>query len=154
VRRRVVVALIVLAAVVAAYLAGYLPEPRCRLAVESQLSAIEADLAMAEGTVRIGQLLGTLLVLEESVLNQNYGRAGDRASAFFNNVRAEISKTADPMLRGRLTRILEHRDDVTAGLARGEPAVLPILREIELQLREALGFEVPETRPRTPALRP
>ena len=98
------------AALAAAYIAGYFPEHQRRTAMESQLAASRADLAVAESSVRTSRLLGAVLVLEEAALNQDYGRGGDRASMFFDDVRAELSRTADRARRDRLQRILDYRD--------------------------------------------
>jgi hypothetical protein len=42
------------------------------------------------------------------------------------------------------------RDSVTARLAKGEPAAVEILHDIELELRRALGYELPAVAGTTP----
>jgi hypothetical protein len=64
-----------LVAIGAAFLAGFLPERRLRLAAEQQSRTVEERLADAETRIRIGQLLGDVLMLKEVTLRQNYGQA-------------------------------------------------------------------------------
>jgi len=50
-------------------------------------------------------------------------------------------------LREGLTQTLARRDAVTAALAKGDPVVAGELHAIEVQLRQALGYPTPPTRP-------
>lgn len=143
--RRVVILVIGgIACAAAGYLAAYAPEHRRVAAAESQLAATRAELVAARSSVNTARLLGALLLLEEMVLIRTTVRHGIAPR--------HSSMTFAPSGRARPTPGCDGGPN--AGLARSEPVVLALLREIEFQLRDALGYEVPERRPRTPCLMP
>jgi hypothetical protein len=136
-----VVALVIVVA--AAYLAGSWPERNLRLAAETQAGALEAKAAAAEARVRTGELLGRVLTVKELAMRQDYGQALERSSALFDAIRGEAAMISDPRLRDGLNAALGMRDSVTARLAKGEPAAVESLHDMELVLRSALGYEMP-----------
>jgi hypothetical protein len=134
--------LLVVGLVGAAYAAGYWPERQRRVALESQMRAIEERLAEAEARVRLGGLLARLLTLMDVVGEKNYGQGLGLSSAFFDEVRAEAGRTPPPF-RDLLEGVIKRRDAVTASLTQADPAVLGTLREVQGELRRALGFPPP-----------
>jgi len=136
-----VIAVVVLIA--GAYAAGLVPERRLRTAAEQEAAGLREQLTAAEARVRMGQLLGQALTVREVVVRQNYGQAQDLASVFFDDVRREASATPVEEFRAVLEAVLSRRDGVTASLAKADPAVLDVLRELEAQLRRALGYSLP-----------
>lgn len=135
-----VIAVVVLAAV---YLAGYWPERQQRLAAAARAEQLRSELTATEARLRVGNLLGRALTLKETTMTQNYGQALDLSSAFFDQVRTESGATTDGGLRDSLSRTLMKRDAVTAALAKGDPIVVDTLHDIEIQLRQALGYATP-----------
>lgn len=133
----------VVALIGGAFLAGYLPERRVRVAAEQQSEALQQRLAAAETRLRIGRLLGDALTLSEVAMRRNYGQAQELSSAFFDRVRVEATETGDEAFRRVLTDILARRDAVTIALTKAEPAVVDVLHAIELALRRALGYLLP-----------
>ena len=135
----------VIAAIVAAYVAGYWPEHRRRTALDSDVIALSARLADAEARVRVGQLLGDLLDVTETVAALNYGQAQQLSSKFFDSVGAEAARTPAGTLKSTLEAVLQNRDQVTSALARGDQQALEPLRRSQIQLRMALGYPVPRS---------
>lgn len=135
----VVVAVVVL---IVAYLIGYLPERRQRVAAEARADSLQTTLTLAEARLRGGELLGDLLTVRELVARQDYGQARERSSALFDAIRREAMTTPVPELQTGLNNALAQRDNITAGLAKGEAATATALHTIELDLRRALGYEV------------
>jgi hypothetical protein len=129
--------------VAVAYLAGYWPERRQRLAAETQAGQLQATAAAAEARVRTGELLGRVLTVKELAMRQDYGQALERSSALFDAIRNEAVTIPDTQLRDGLNGALGTRDSITARLAKGEPAAVELLHDIELELRRALGYEMP-----------
>jgi hypothetical protein len=82
------------------------------------------------------------LNIREAVGSQNYGKAQQLPSTFFDGVRAEASITPVGAFKAALEAVLQTRDQVTAALARGDQAALEPLRRSELQLREVLGYPI------------
>ncbi len=127
----------------AAYLAGYLPERQQRTSAEMEIERLRSRLTTAEDRVRGSELLGRILMVREVTARQDYGHAQELSSAFFDAVRAEASATHDTQLRDGLNVVLGRRDAVTAALAKGDAGAIEILHNIELRLRQALGYPIP-----------
>jgi hypothetical protein len=138
-------ALAVLAAAIlvgGAYVAGYVPERRVRIAAEAEAEALRTRLAASEARVRVGELLGRALTLKDVAIRQDYGRALELSSQFFDAVRTE-SPRSDVGPPDGLNEILSLRDRVTAALAKADPAVVDTLHDVELRLRRLLGYGLP-----------
>jgi len=134
--------LLVIGLVGAAYAAGYWPERQRRVALGEEVRSLEERLAEAEARIRLAGLLARLLTLMDVIGEKNYGQAQALSSAFFDEVRAEASRTAPPF-RDPLEGIIRRRDTVTASLTQADPAALGTLREIQAELRRALGYPPP-----------
>lgn len=127
-----------------AFLAGYLPEHRLRTAAEQQSLALRDQLAAAEARVRMGQLLGQALAVREVIIRQNYGQAQELSSAFFDTVRKEAAATPLDQFRSVLNEVLSRRDGITASLTKADPGTVEALHTIEVQMRQALGYPLPQ----------
>jgi hypothetical protein len=132
-----------LAAILAAYLAGYWPERQRRVALEAEVAALQQRLAEADARVRLGRVLGELLQVIETIEAMNYGQAQALSSRFFDTVAGEADRATDPAVRSVLQAVARQRDPVTSALARGDGGIVGTLRDAEVQLRAALGYPVP-----------
>lgn len=139
------IAAIAAVVIVGAFLAGYWPQHRGRVAAEEQVQALREELSTAQATIRVGKLLGQVLTVKETAALRNYGQAGELSSTFFDSVRTEAMNVADADLRGALHEVLARRDRVTTSLAQSDPAVVEALHDVEVQLRRALQFMMPAT---------
>ncbi len=135
-------AAVAVAALIAAYLVGYWPERQRRVALDRDVGTLREDVAELQGRLRAAQLLGELLHVSDAAAAMNYGRAQDLSSTFFNQARDEVTHGRDGGMRAELQAIAQQRDTVTAMLARGDPRVVEMLRQLEVQLRQALGYPV------------
>ncbi len=105
--------------------------------------------------MRLGEILGLLLRLDDAVVARNYGEASDQATRYFDRVAAEMNVGSQAGVQTALQNIHQTRDRVVAALARSEPMVIETLREQEHALRRALGYPVPDRVPTTaPAMPP
>jgi hypothetical protein len=145
-----VLAVLVVALIAGAFVAGYWPEHERLLqaqaeAVEArrQLAEVRSSIAEAEAKARLGLLFGQFLALQDAVVTGNYGEAQALSSPFFDRVRDEAGSVTDASARTALDAILMRRDTVTARLARSEASVREVLVPIERELRRALGYPVP-----------
>lgn len=141
-RAKRVIAGVVVLVIGLAYVAGYWPEHRQRVALEADAAVLRERLDDSEARVRMGRLLGEILNIKEAVVSLNYGNAQQLCSTFFDGVRAEASITRGSAFRSALEAVLQVRDQVTAALARGDQAAVEPLRRSELQLREVLGYPI------------
>jgi hypothetical protein len=140
--RRALVGIAVLL-IVGAYIAGYWPEHRRLVQANAQNQSLQVRLDSADARMRLGEVLGLLLRLSDAVAARNFGEAATLSSTYFDEVRQEaLKQQADAKVA--LDRILQSRDDVTAALARTDPAVSTSLREQQLDLRKALGYAIEE----------
>lgn len=142
-RTKGVMAIAAAAAIAGAYLTGYVPERRVRIAAEAEVEALQTRLATAEARVRVGALLGQALTVKEVAMRQNYGQALELSSPLFDAVGTEMAKSAGSGLVDGLNQVRGMRDGVTAALAKADPTVVETLHDIELRLRRALGYAVP-----------
>jgi hypothetical protein len=126
-----------------AFLIGYVPEHRLRMAAEAQSRMVQEELATAEARIRMGELLGQALTIREVTMRQNYGQAQELSSSFFDGVQAEAARTPESAFRDALNEVLAKRDAVTAALTKADPGVVEILHMIELRVRHALGYTLP-----------
>jgi hypothetical protein len=139
--KRVIAGVVVLV-VGLAYVAGYWPEHRRRVALEVDAESLRERLADSDARVRMGRLLGETLNIREAVGSMNYADAQQLSTRFFDSVRAEASITPVAAFKTALEAVLQARDQVTAALARGDQAALEPLRRSELQLRDVLGYPI------------
>jgi hypothetical protein len=139
--------ILVLVAAGAAYAFGWWPQRQnvARLedaaaAQAQKLTAAEARAAAAEATVRLAGLLGQSLALGDAVARGDFPRAEALSTAFFNGVQAEMM--AGVKEKADLEQVLGLRDQVTAALARRDPAATLLVRRAQERLRRALGYAV------------
>jgi hypothetical protein len=132
--------------IAAAYLAGFWPEHRHLVSARREVQTLQDQLGRAESQQHLGEVLGQLLNLSDTISARNYGRAATLSSTYFDRVRQEASRATRPETKEVLGAILETRDSVTTAIARTEPSISQTLRRQELALRRALGYPV-ETLP-------
>jgi hypothetical protein len=80
-------------------------------------------------------LAGTLYL---QTSERNYGLAAQTSSQFFGQLRSFVEQVNDPRLKQMLMEFSKSQDQVTAGLANGDPAVLPIVADL---LQKTLSTE-------------
>ena len=112
------------------FLAGFLPEyiRASRLAGQLESARSEQQLGRAR------DLLG-MVFLQTSL--KNYGTARDYAGAFFDTVRSISGPGLSSEVNQALQKILAARDDVTAQLARGDPASYGLVQSLYQTLLQA-----------------
>jgi hypothetical protein len=81
---------------------------------------------------------------------QNYGQARELSSRFFDDARAEATRTPEPSFKRALESALELRDAATAALAKADPEAVDPLRRVEAQLERAMGHPWPAASPAEP----
>src|SRR5574341_439584 len=96
----------------AAYVAGMWPERTRRSTLESEKAQLSQRAEAAEARVRVGALVGELLTLEEVTREMNYGQARGLSSPLFDRVQAEAARTTDGGMKASLQSVLALRDPV------------------------------------------
>jgi hypothetical protein len=141
--KRVLVVL-ALAAIGIAYFAGYWPQRQDRVASERALDSTRASLERAEARNRLYGLQSQLIDLLRTVEARNFGDAQGKATAFFDEVRAEAGRPDQSHAREALEGIVAGRDALTIALTQNDPAAIEMLHGTMLQLRVALGDAPPQ----------
>jgi len=111
------------AAFVLVFLLGYLPGVVRSHGLERQLE----DSRRAQRLCEVKELAG-MVFLETSM--KNYGTALQHSTRLYEQVRALTTQPAVADLRGPLDGVLARRDQVTAGLARGDAEVYGPVQEL------------------------
>ena len=109
---------------VVVFLTGFLPQYFKAARLEVEVAEGKQHLESCESKSRLSELrdLAALMYLEAS--QKNYTVAGGYSTRFFDQIRQAMNQTADPKLKHNLQEILDLRDAITAGLARGEAGVV------------------------------
>ncbi|OFW26843.1 MAG: hypothetical protein A3H97_15000 [Acidobacteria bacterium RIFCSPLOWO2_02_FULL_65_29] len=139
-KRAITIAVLVVVAL--AYIAGYWPQHQRLTDAQAQLQETQNRLAVAEGRIRLGEVLGQLFRLSDAVAAKNYGEAATLSSSFFDSVRVEASRADKPDVMATLQAILNTRDQVTTAIAGMDLSLSTVLKEQERALRLALGYPV------------
>jgi hypothetical protein len=130
--------IIVIVLMILAFLGGYWPQHSKLEEAEGRLAVSSAQLSNAESTVRLCQLQDQLLTLVQESANKNYGDAATLSTKFFNDLRAELMRTIQPDVKSALQSVLDQRDAITAGLAKGDPMVHDLLVQLLATFRQTL----------------
>ncbi len=130
--KKVVVALIVLAAV---FVVGFLPEHLKARQAREENSRLRLELDLA-------RLRGELGMMSYEANRNNFGNASKLSSDFFNGLRGGLASpllAGDAGRRAKIEAIAARRDEVTADLARADPAVKEKIAQMYAELSGALA---------------
>jgi hypothetical protein len=70
------------------------------------------------------------------VMQKNYGKAGEYSRTVFDQAQQIANSTEDPVLRNLLREVLVTRDQITADLAKGDPAALSEIQPLLSKLQQ------------------
>jgi hypothetical protein len=118
------------ALLLAAFLTGFVPQFQKASRLQDELRARDQRLQQLqrEGEFAKARDLASLLYLE--LTRKNYGIAAEHAAGFFTQVRSIANGTSDPGLKNALDQMAGQRDEITANIAKADPAVETPVREI------------------------
>ncbi len=115
--------------VIAAFLAGYVPGAL-------KTANLRVELAGTQDRLRVLSLLGELGMVLLEVGQNNFGKAREHSTKFFDQVRDAANATDDAKLKATLEAILGQRDAIIADLAslhlEAGPRLEVIYRELYL----------------------
>lgn len=147
-RKRLILIVAIVAGAVLIFLAGYLPgATRARRAAEEsrqaarQLEDAQAELAKTRFDLDVARLRGSLGEVVHEANANNFGVAAERATVFFDGLRAAMNRSQLPPAserRGVLEAILARRDEISADLARADQGVKSKLAEMYMQFARAV----------------
>ena len=115
--------LVIVVALLAAFLAGFLPQYVKANKLDAELRRLRTENAQAQ----LRDLIGLAYVQANQ---KNYGLAAETSSRFFSRARELSNQIPDAGSRKALEDVLQSRDKVTAELAKGDAAVMSDLQDL------------------------
>lgn len=113
------------AALIAAFLVGFLPQWSRARGLEAELettrAALEAELAEVRWELELARLEGRLGAALAESQRSNYERARQLMAGFFADLQPRVERVQDPAAREALQSILAERDEIITLLSRAEP---------------------------------
>ena len=104
--------------------------------VQEELSASTKQLGSCKSSQQLAQLRDTTTMMYLEVVQKNYGKASEYSGEVFNQAQQIASSTEDPALRNLLREVLVTRDQITADLAKGDPAALSEIQRLLSNLEQ------------------
>jgi len=114
------------------FLVSFLPE-------YVKASRLSSELHEARQENSMGQLRDLAAQVYFQAIQKNYGLAAVTSTRFFNRVREVAGAMPDSSSRKALEDLAIFRDKITAGLAKGDPAVLNDLQALFVKTRQTTG---------------
>ncbi len=133
-------------AVTAALLIGYIPQFLRARGLNRELDATRQILQACQARTREAELRDTMGLAYLEANQKNYGLAARHATRFFESAGQMRGESPGAELQGVLDRAMTVRDDITAGLARGDAAVLEPIERIYGELLRAGAPELAAAR--------
>ena len=110
-------------ALLAAFLVGYVPASLGARAARAEQDRLTHELALATLQIQLG-------MMSYEVNRDNYGRAAQLATPFFDGVPAAIAGAADQEVTQWLQAVLARRDEITSDLAQANAEVKTKIAEL------------------------
>jgi hypothetical protein len=125
---------------VVVFLAGFLPSYVKAHRLENELREARRESALAQL-----RDLASLAYFQAS--QKDYGLAAGTCTRYFDRTREAVNQAPDASVKKQLEGLLSLRDSITAGLAKGDPAVLHDLEALFARTREATASPSVAQRP-------
>jgi hypothetical protein len=122
--------------VLTGFLIGFILQYSRLQRVQKDLSASTKQLGSCQSSQQLAQLRDTTTMMYLEVVQKNYGKAGEYCGAVFDQAQQLASSTGDPALRNLLREVLVTRDQITADLAKGDPAALSEIQRLLSNLEQ------------------
>ena len=128
-------------AILVSFLIGFVPQLRETWRLRAEIAETQAELSNTQLHVRIDALrnLAGKMLLEG--MQQNYGFAQTLSTQYFDRLQQLASEAESPDLKNSLSKLLEERDAITAGLTQGSSSVIPDLQSL---LQRTYDIRAPE----------
>ena len=122
--------IVVAVLLVVVFLAGFLPS-------YAKANRLENELREARREQSLAQLRDLACLAYFQANQKDYGLAAGTSTRFFDRTREAANQSPEASVRKPLEDLLSLRDTITAGLAKGDPAVLSDLQALFVKTRQA-----------------
>ena len=128
--------IVVLVAVLAAFLFGFVPQYDHVRQLNSELSSSHEQLSAAQWNLELAASRdrGSMLFVELN--KKNYGNAAGLAADFFKQLNVAASHAPDAARKNALTSLAAKRDEIVAKVAKTDPAAEVSVRDMLEQLHK------------------
>lgn len=111
------------------FLGGFVPQYQRANTQEAEVQRMTAEVAKLRTEERLSRLRDLVSVVYFQASLKNYGLASERAAELFK-LAEELSGGADEGPKPLARRVLQDRDALVGGLAKGDEAVMTLLTPI------------------------
>jgi hypothetical protein len=118
------------------FLTGFILQSARLRQAQQDLSASTKQLGSCQSGEQLSQLRDTAAMMYLETVQKNYGEGGEYSKEFFNQAQRVVSSTEDSSLRNSLREALATRDQITADLAKGDPAVASEIQALLFKLEQ------------------
>ncbi|MCC6590205.1 MAG: hypothetical protein IT168_26165 [Bryobacterales bacterium] len=125
----------VLALVIAAFLAGFVPQYQKVNSVEKEAASLREDLRISRHEAQMGDFRNRLALLQGEANKSNYASAGELATGLFTEMRSYANGLPDGDDRKQIESVLAARDSIIAGLAKADPTTSPQIYDLFIKLQ-------------------
>jgi hypothetical protein len=112
------------------FLGGFIPQYLKMRRARSETTSVRQQLSSCELAIRLSELRDTASLTYLEATKKNYGIAGQYAARLFNESNQLAGHITDVALRKSIDELLQSRDAITAGLAKGDPSIVPELQTL------------------------
>ena len=122
--------------VLSGFLIGFILQYSRLQRVQEDLSASTKQLGSCKSSQQLAQLRDTTTMMYLEVVQKNYGKAGEYSGEVFDQAQQIASSTEGPALPKLLREVVVTRDQITADLAKGDPAALSEIQRLLSNLEQ------------------
>ena len=131
--------MIIVALMVGAFLGGFIPSYMENRKLKAEIEERQDQLAEAQERLQVALLQAKLGMMLIEVEQNNYGKAKERSTEFFDDLRQTATAVRDDRRREVLMAVLARRDEITSDLTSLNPETATKLRALFVQLYSGIG---------------
>ena len=124
------------AVAVLAFLVGFIPQYRQARALRGELRAAEEQIRALEWKMKLAEFRDLAGMMYLVTNQQNYGIARQHSTELFDRASELIREAPTSDLQAFLATVLQQRDEVTAGLTRGDGSIREPVERLYIQVAE------------------
>ncbi len=121
-------------------LIGFIPQHSEIQQLEKELSDLGNELSELRRSndayqieIKLSEIRDSISLTYVELIRKNYGIALEQSSYFFDRVEQMLAEASNPDLIQSLRSIRMMRDSITAGIAKGEPAVVEEVQKLLIE---------------------
>ena len=124
------------AVTVVAFLVGFVPQYRLARVLRGDLSVAQEQIRTLEWKMELAEFRDLAGMVYLGTNQSNYGIARQRSTQFFDRASELSREAADSSLKAFLEDVLQQRDEITAGLTKGDGSIRETVEKLYTQVYE------------------